>query len=114
MSVEPASETLTPATPHAPALIAGALVMLYPLMWMVSSSLKPKELIFTDLSLWPRKVWLENYADGWAGIGVSFGRSSSIRSSCRYWRWWAISSHARWPPMPSLVWTSSSSASGSR
>lgn len=53
-------------------LIAGALVMVYPLLWMVSSSLKPKAQIFTDLSLWPRQVQLENYADGWAGIGVSF------------------------------------------
>ncbi len=55
------------------ALIAGAVVMLYPLAWMVSSSFKPNELIFTDLSLWPRETRLENYADGWSGIGVSFG-----------------------------------------
>ena len=53
-------------------LIAGALVMLYPLLWMVSSSLKPKELIFTDLTLWPRTLEWQNYAQGWAGIGVSF------------------------------------------
>lgn len=56
------------------ALIAGAIVMLYPLAWMVSSSLKPNELIFSDLSLWPRELRPQNYADGWKGIGVSFGR----------------------------------------
>ena len=53
-------------------LIAGAVVMLYPLLWMVSSSLKPNELIFSDLSLWPRRIRLENYTDGWRGIGVTF------------------------------------------
>ncbi|HEV2527126.1 MAG TPA: carbohydrate ABC transporter permease [Thermomicrobiales bacterium] len=53
-------------------LIAGAIVMLYPLLWMVSSSVKPNNQIFTDLSLWPRELRLENYSDGWSGIGVSF------------------------------------------
>ena len=54
------------------ALIGGGLIMVYPLLWMVSSSLKPKAQIFTDLGLWPREILLENYVDGWAGIGVSF------------------------------------------
>jgi multiple sugar transport system permease protein len=53
-------------------LIAGALVMLYPLLWMLSSSLKPADQIFTDLSLIPREVVLSNYAEGWTGAGIPF------------------------------------------
>ncbi len=65
-------------------LIAGAVVMLYPLIWMVSSSVKPKELIFTDLNLWPAEFRWDNYSVGWSGIGVSFGmffRNSFIVST---------------------------------
>lgn len=53
-------------------LIVGAFIMLYPLIWMVSSSLKPKELIFTELNLWPQDPRWENYVNGWSGIGVTF------------------------------------------
>jgi pectin-derived oligosaccharide transport system permease protein len=55
------------------ALIAGALVMIYPLLWMLASSLKPEDQIFTDLSLIPEEVILSNYAEGWSGAGQSFG-----------------------------------------
>jgi multiple sugar transport system permease protein len=55
------------------ALIMGALVMLYPLLWMLASSLKPEDQIFTDLSLIPEEVILSNYVEGWSGAGQSFG-----------------------------------------
>jgi multiple sugar transport system permease protein len=55
-------------------LIGGALVMLYPLLWMFSGSFKPAEEIFTSADLWPDEVVLRNYADGWTGLGVQFGR----------------------------------------
>ncbi len=53
-------------------LITGALVMLYPLLWMLSSSLKPAGQIFTDLSLIPEEVVLSNYTEGWTGVGTPF------------------------------------------
>lgn len=53
-------------------LSAGALVMIYPLLWLASSSLKPARLIFSDLSLWPRQVRLENYVEGWRGAALPF------------------------------------------
>ena len=53
-------------------VVAGALVMLYPLLWMVSSSLKPANEIFTDLDLWPNSVILSNYFDGWISTGTPF------------------------------------------
>lgn len=58
-------------------LFAGALalIMLYPLLWMFSSSLKPTEQIFVDAAnLIPKEIRLENYINGWKGMGgVSFG-----------------------------------------
>ncbi|MDF2962570.1 MAG: binding-protein-dependent transport system inner rane component [Paenibacillus sp.] len=51
------------------AIILGVgLFMLYPILWLLSSSFKPSNLIFTDLSIWPKEVTLENYWKGWAGI----------------------------------------------
>ncbi|WP_248927041.1 carbohydrate ABC transporter permease [Paenibacillus hamazuiensis] len=52
---------------HAIIIIVG-LLMLYPILWLISSSFKPSNLIFTDLSLWPKEVTLGNYIKGWAGI----------------------------------------------
>ncbi len=42
-------------------LIAGAVIMLYPLIWMLSSSLKPENQIFTELNLIPDPVLWENW-----------------------------------------------------
>jgi multiple sugar transport system permease protein len=56
-------------------IIALGLVMLYPVLWLFSSSFKPNNLIFSDPGLWPKKVTLDNYINGWKGLqGVSFGR----------------------------------------
>ncbi|MEU7855888.1 carbohydrate ABC transporter permease [Nonomuraea sp. NPDC049141] len=54
-------------------LIGFGLVMLYPLLWMVSSSLKPEELIFREPGLWPSTFTLENYSEGWSALKHSFG-----------------------------------------
>jgi len=51
-----------------------AVVMLYPLIWMLSSSFKPQNLIFRDMGLWPSAFTLENYVNGWRGVSnISFG-----------------------------------------
>jgi len=53
-------------------LMLAAFAMLYPLLWMVGSSFKPENLIFSDPSPIP-KVWdLKNYADGWHALRISF------------------------------------------
>src|SRR5579859_2175663 len=47
-----------------------SLGMLYPLMWLFSSSLKaPSEVWTTVNSLIPNSIHLENYLNGWAGFG---------------------------------------------
>ncbi len=54
---------------HIPVMLL-ALVMLYPLIWMVISSLKENADILNDAAnLWPETLMWENYANGWAGMG---------------------------------------------
>lgn len=55
------------------ALAAGALCMVYPLLWMIGSSFKPDAEIFSELSAMPRTFDLANYRSGWTlGTGTSF------------------------------------------
>ncbi|WP_249714008.1 carbohydrate ABC transporter permease [Rhizomonospora bruguierae] len=53
-------------------LVGFGLVMIYPLLWMISSSFKPEDEIFTDKSLIPKNVTLENYVHGWTALPNSF------------------------------------------
>lgn len=53
-------------------VIAVGFLMIYPLLWMVSSSLKPNEEIFTQPGLLPTTWTFENYVQGWEGIGFPF------------------------------------------
>lgn len=55
-------------------LLLGAGVMLYPLLWLMSSSVKPSQLIFSDPSLWPREVDFANYVNGWNGVAAPFSK----------------------------------------
>ncbi len=55
-------------------LTAGALIMLYPLLWMISSSLKPADDIFTSTGLWPHRLTWDNYTNGWTALGTGFDR----------------------------------------
>lgn len=54
-------------------VIAGGLLMLYPLLWMISSSFKPNKDIFLSAGLIPQHTTTANYTAGWTGLGVSFG-----------------------------------------
>ncbi|TJY42896.1 carbohydrate ABC transporter permease [Cohnella pontilimi] len=49
-------------------IIAGVVTMLYPVLWMLSTSLKPSDMMFTDYSLWPKKITFDHYINGWKGI----------------------------------------------
>jgi multiple sugar transport system permease protein len=55
-------------------LCVASLAMLYPLLWMLSSSFKPEDEIFGNASLWPSSFSLDSYVRGWSGLQVSFGR----------------------------------------
>jgi len=47
----------------------GALIMIYPLLWMMASSFKPESLIFKNQSLLISQFTLDNYIQGLKGIG---------------------------------------------
>ena len=49
-------------------------LMLYPVVWMISSSFKPESEIFTDLRPWPSSVSPRAYVEGWTGLQIPFGR----------------------------------------
>ena len=56
-------------------IIALGLFMIYPIVWMIVSSFKPNNMIFSDPGLVPKAVTIENYISGWKGYaGTSFGR----------------------------------------
>jgi len=55
-------------------IIALAAIMLYPVLWMISSSFKPSQSIFSEPGLWPRDVTLDNWAQGWIALGIPFWR----------------------------------------
>lgn len=58
-------------TRHVVLCLIGA-VMMYPLLWLISSSLKPNSIIFKDLSLWPAQWDPGNYASGWTALEHPF------------------------------------------
>jgi multiple sugar transport system permease protein len=67
-------------------LIAAAFAMAYPLLWMIGSSFKPENLIFTEPTPIP-KIWdFGNYVQGWTALRVSF--------STFYWNSFVIASLA--------------------
>jgi multiple sugar transport system permease protein len=49
-----------------------ALIMLYPLIWMISTSFKPEDLIFSNLGLTSPQWTLQNYTDGWNALNYPF------------------------------------------
>ncbi len=55
-------------------LLVLCAIMLYPILWMLSSSFKPQSEIFTNQGLWPTEWTLENYVNGWTGLQYGFER----------------------------------------
>ena len=56
-------------------IITLGITMLYPVIWMVVSSFKPNNMIFSDTGLIPKAFTIHNYISGWKGYaGVTFGK----------------------------------------
>jgi multiple sugar transport system permease protein len=53
-------------------LSIAAVLMLYPLLWMIASSLKPDELIFSRPTALPTSLDFSNYVEGWTALATSF------------------------------------------
>lgn len=65
---------------------SSCFIMLYPILWMIASSLKPTSDIWTTTaSLIPRSPTIEHYINGWAGFGTisfsTFYKNSLIYAS---------------------------------
>jgi len=82
----PASTTITRSAGYAPSprqraksllkhavLIAAAIIMIYPLLWMIASSFRPSADVFRAPGLWLTEVHTENYATGWNALTSPFG-----------------------------------------
>ena len=67
----PLRRPLTSVIRHA-LLIALALGMLYPVIWMVVSSLRPNNEIFRDPGIIPDSFEVSNYVDGWTALAYPF------------------------------------------
>jgi multiple sugar transport system permease protein len=53
-------------------LIVSALLMIYPLLWMIASSLRPNDLIFREPGLWLTTFDTNNYTNGWTALANPF------------------------------------------
>ena len=53
-------------------VVLGALIMIYPLLWMLSSSFKPEDEIFSNTSLFSSQWMSGNYSDGWNALDYPF------------------------------------------
>ncbi|MEU8351775.1 carbohydrate ABC transporter permease, partial [Streptomyces sp. NPDC048845] len=54
-------------------LTALSLLMIYPLIWLITSSFRPSEVIFRDPALSVEGLSLTNYSDGWTALASPFG-----------------------------------------
>ena len=55
-------------------LLAIVAVVLYPLIWMIGTSVKSQQEIVSNIGLLPEKFTPGNYTAGWSNFDVSFGR----------------------------------------
>lgn len=61
-------------------LLAGALLMLYPLLWLLKSTVTPESEILSSFSLLPSGLTGENFAQGWTS-GITGGFPTYIVNS---------------------------------
>jgi multiple sugar transport system permease protein len=54
-------------------MIVASIIMIYPLLWMLVSSLRPNDLIFRTPGLWLNDVYIKNYTEGWNALTHPFG-----------------------------------------
>ena len=81
-------------------LLSVTVTCLFPLLWMVSSSLKTQDTIFKDLSLLPHHPHWQNYILAWkeGGFGRNFFNSIIYTASVVFGRDGGLSSSARRGP----------------
>lgn len=68
-----ASRRMATTTMKHTVLIVTSLIMIYPLLWLVSASVKSPDEIFGSPSLWPAEISFGGFVRGWNGLSVGFG-----------------------------------------
>lgn len=53
-------------------VIFGAVLMLYPVLWLIGASFKPLDEAFSSASLIPQTWTLDNYTQGWNALSYTF------------------------------------------
>ena len=53
-------------------IIAGAILMVYPVIWLLSASFKPQTETFSSAGLLPQTLTIDNYVQGWTALDYSF------------------------------------------
>jgi multiple sugar transport system permease protein len=53
-------------------LVGASILMLYPLLWLLSASLRPQTEIFSSPSIFPSEISFDSFVRGWDGLRVSF------------------------------------------
>lgn len=54
-------------------LSLGALVMIYPLLWMIYAALRPEADVFRPITENPQHITISNFRDGWNALADPFG-----------------------------------------
>ncbi|WP_051130809.1 carbohydrate ABC transporter permease [Nesterenkonia alba] len=72
MKVETPAKKAVKSTIKHLLLIIASLVMIYPLLWMVVSSLRPNELIFREAGILLTTFHFDNYISGWNALSHPF------------------------------------------
>jgi multiple sugar transport system permease protein len=52
--------------------VSGAIILIYPLLWLFSASFKPDDLIFNNASLLSPQWIVDNYSEGWNALDYPF------------------------------------------
>ncbi len=56
-------------------IVAILLIVLYPLLWMLGTSVKAPTEVNSNKGLLPQEFWPQNYSDGWTALpDITFGR----------------------------------------
>lgn len=55
-------------------LVVASLIMIYPLLWLLVSSLRPTDVIFRSPGLWLNDLYIKNYTEGWFALSSPFSQ----------------------------------------
>jgi len=53
-------------------IILGAVIMVYPVIWLITASFKPLNETFNNAGLFPKTWTLDNYVQGWSALDYTF------------------------------------------